>query len=79
MNRIASILLPAALLSSAAMAETVSPEQALDKALSFYRHPAHARSQQTSSGRSLTLAHTAQADGETYFYQLKVNATPSEY
>lgn len=68
MNRIASILLPAALLSSAAMAETVSPEQALDKALSFYRHPAHARSQMASSGRSLTLAHTAQADGETYFY-----------
>ena len=54
------------LLSGAAMAETVSPEQALGKALSFFQQPVHTRGQQAA--QSLTLAHTAQADGETYYY-----------
>ena len=66
MNRKSLLLLPAALLGSVAMAETVTPEQALDKALGFFQQPARARGQQAA--QSLTLAHTAQADGETFFY-----------
>lgn len=54
------------LLSGAAMADTVSPEQALGKALSFFQQPVRTRGQQAA--QSLTLAHTAQADGETYYY-----------
>lgn len=65
MNKHSLLLLPAMLLSSAAMAETVSPEQALDKALQFLQQPARARGQQAPS---LTLTHTAAANGETYYY-----------
>lgn len=67
MNRNTLIILPAALLSGIAMAETVSPEQALDKARCFFQQPARLPGRQATT-RSLTLAHTAQANGETYFY-----------
>lgn len=65
MKKQSLLLLPAMLLSSAAMAETVSPEQALDKALQYLQQPARARGHQAPS---LSLAHTAAAKGETYYY-----------
>lgn len=52
------------LLSGAAMADTVSPEQALGKANRFFQQSVNTRGQ----AQSLTLAHTAQADDEIYFY-----------
>ena len=52
------------LLSGTAMADTVSPEQALGKATRFFQQSVNTRGQ----AQSLTLAHTAQADDETYFY-----------
>ena len=52
------------LLSGAVMADTVSPEQALGKATRFFQQSVNTRGQ----AQSLTLAHTAETDGETYFY-----------
>ena len=52
------------LLSAAAMADSVSPEQALSKANRFFQQSENTRGQ----AQSLILAHTAQADDETYFY-----------
>lgn len=64
MNHKPLLLLPAVLLSGAAMADTVTPEQALGKANRFFQQSVNTRGQ----AQSLTLAHTAQADGETYYY-----------
>lgn len=66
MNYKSLLLLPAALLSGVAMADTVTPEQALGKARSFFQQSVRTRGQQAA--QALTLAHTAQADGETHFY-----------
>lgn len=66
MNKKSLFLLPAALLSGVVMADTVSPDEALDKALHFLQSPAQAHGQ--SSQAKLTLAHTAAANGETYYY-----------
>lgn len=60
-------LLPVMLIGSAAMAETVSPDQALDKAMRFLQMPARTQNAQAAAP-VLTLAHTAAADGETYYY-----------
>lgn len=66
MNHKSLLLLPAALLSGVATADTVPPDQALGKARSFFQQSVRTRGQQ--SAQTLTLAHTAQADGETHFY-----------
>lgn len=67
MNKKGLFLLPAALLSGAVMADTVSQGEAMDKALHFLQGPAKAPGHAQQQAR-LTLAHTAEAEGETYYY-----------
>ncbi len=61
------LLLPIMLIGSASMAETITPDQALERALRFVQKPTRAQSSQASAP-ALTLAHTAAAEGETYYY-----------
>lgn len=60
------IILPLMLIGTTAFAQTVSQEEALDKALSFLSSQQHARG--NNSEARLTLAHKSVSQDETYYY-----------
>lgn len=62
------ILLLLAHISLCAVAKTVSPAEALDKALRFVQPTATARGMHAAGATQLTLTHTAAAGDETYYY-----------
>lgn len=60
------IILPLMLIGTTAFAQTVSQEEALDKALGFLSSPQRARG--NNSEARLTLAHKSASQDETYYY-----------
>ena len=67
------ILLPVLLLgTTASMADNLTPDEALDKALGFLRQPVRARGEM--SAPMLSLAHTSASGDETYYYAFNVAA-----